>query len=192
MAPKLYIKFTAEDGSPCNGGYGKWGLPRGKRPGRWWEVKGEIEPCLNGLHLCRPKDVLHWLGPAMWVVQADGPVIDAGNKVVVRRARLVLRVPTYNDRTLRLFACDEAERALNLYDNGGDPRSRMAIEVARRYANGEATREELDAAWAAAGAAAWDAAWDAAWAASTKRLAKALSLPRYMTEARKIIAAMEG
>ena len=88
-----------------------------------------------------------------------------------------------NDRTLRLFAvwC-----ARNTPMSGGrktgdmltDPRSLAALEVAERYANGNATDDELaaagDAAWAAAGAAAWaasraaagDAAGDAAGAAS--------------------------
>ena len=59
-----------------------------------------------------------------------------------------------------------------------DPRVKNAIDVAERYANGEATDEELtaakDAAWAAAwvairdtaGDATWDAAWAAAWAAT--------------------------
>ena len=39
-----------------------------------------------------------------------------------------------------------------------DPRSRNAVEVAERFAVGEATEEDR----AAARAAAWDAAWDAA------------------------------
>ena len=42
-----------------------------------------------------------------------------------------------------------------------DPRSWAAIAVARRYADGEASKVELAAAGHAAGAAAWDAAWDA-------------------------------
>ena len=42
-----------------------------------------------------------------------------------------------------------------------DPRSIAAVDVAERFANGEATQAELDAAKAAAWAAAWDAAWDA-------------------------------
>ena len=84
-----------------------------------------------------------------------------------------------NDRTLRLFAvwC-----ARNTPMSGGrktgdmltDPRSLAALEVAERYANGNATDDELaaagDAAWAAAWAAALDAsraaAGDAAWAAA--------------------------
>ena len=69
--------------------------------------------------------------------------------------------------TLRLFACREAELALNRVKRRGgkvDPRSREAIRVARRYARGQATDEELAAAEAAATAAAAGATW-AAWAA---------------------------
>jgi hypothetical protein len=47
-----------------------------------------------------------------------------------------------------------------------DQRSIAALDVAERHANGLATDEELDAAWAAAWGAARDAAGDAAWAAA--------------------------
>ena len=58
-----------------------------------------------------------------------------------------------NDRDLRLFAVKCARRVEHLMD---DERSRKALDVAERYANGEATDAELDAAR--------DAARDAAWA----------------------------
>jgi hypothetical protein len=95
------------------------------------------------------------------------------------------------DKELRLFAVRCARGIQHLMK---DERSINAIDVAERYANGEATDDELDAAWAAARAAestaamaaestaamaaawdaawaaawysAWDAAWDAAWAAA--------------------------
>jgi hypothetical protein len=84
---------------------------------------------------------------------------------------------TQDDPRLRLMACDFAEASL-VYVPAGEDRPRRAIEVARRFAAGDATREELSAAraaagaaagaaaWAAAGAAAEDAAEDAAWAAA--------------------------
>ena len=67
----------------------------------------------------------------------------------------------------RELACDFAERVLPIYEkaNPGDDRPRIAIETARKYARGEATLEELNAAYAAAYAAA-DAAADAADAAA--------------------------
>ena len=76
--------------------------------------------------------------------------------------------PNWNERTQRLFACDCAEHVLSIYEREypDDGRPRKAIEVARRFADGEATPEELAAAeraaWAAARAAAERAAWAAA------------------------------
>jgi hypothetical protein len=80
-----------------------------------------------------------------------------------------------NDKTQRLFAIWCA-RHTPMHDGRTigalltDPRSVAALEVAERFAYGNATTEELAAAWAAAGdaarAAAGDAARDAAWAAA--------------------------
>ena len=69
-------------------------------------------------------------------------------------------------KQLRLFAVWCARGALKLIDNP-DPRSVEACNVAERYANGEATDEELDAAYAATRtAAARTAAHYAAYAAA--------------------------
>ena len=158
-------KVTDDRGRSMHGGSGQW------RKNRWRSVSGELKPCVSGLHLCREQDLVHWLGQVIWEaeVHPDAVVIEAEDKVVVSRARVVRRLDTWNDRTARLFAADCAERVVHLC--GDDPRPREAIEAARRYANGEATDDELaaarDAAWsAAARAAARDAAWDAARAAA--------------------------
>src|SRR5690554_3183028 len=127
-------------------------------------------PCRRGYHLCRDAaDLLAWLGPTIWVAEAAGKVVAHRDKVVVERARLLRRLP-WDERTAREFAADCAARALPVYEAAypGDDRPRRAVEVARAYARGEATRDELSAR-AAACAAAWaaeDAAEDAAWAAS--------------------------
>jgi hypothetical protein len=152
-----------------HGGSGGW------RKGRWRSVRGLLVPCENGLHLCREQDLLSWVAPTLWVAEHDGELVDAGDKVVVRRARVVERLNGWNDRTARLFAADCAERALPLFEKErtDDDRSRWAIEASRDYANGKigaaawaAARDAArDAAWAAARAAAWAAARDAAWAA---------------------------
>ena len=97
------------------------------------------------------------------------PDINAQDKLWV-----ILRPHLLDDRTLRLFACNCAERALCLFEREypDDTRPRNAIEVARRFADGAATSAELDSARdsardarAAARAAAWAAARDSAWAA---------------------------
>src|SRR5690606_26109009 len=143
-------------------------------------------PCRRGYHLCRDAaDLLCWLGPTIWVAEAAGAVVAHRDKVVVERARLLRRLP-WDERTAREFAADCAERALPVYEAAypGDDRPRRAVEVARAYARGEATRDQLaaggmaardaardavraaaDAAEAAAGAADWDAVRAAADAA---------------------------
>ena len=68
------------------------------------------------------------------------------------------------DRELRLFACWCARQVWHLLT---DERSHNAVEVAERFARGEATRDELYDAWDAARTAARTAARDAADAAWT-------------------------
>jgi len=161
---KLY-KILGANGEATNGGTGKWFLPHGKRPGKWMpKIKGDLIPCENGYHLCRKQDLIHWLGPSLWEAEYRGECVAAEDKVVVRQARLIRHVETWNDGTARLFACDCAEYALGFVKNP-DPRSVDAVRVARLFALGEATGDELDAARDAASAAAWPAAWDAASAA---------------------------
>ena len=63
------------------------------------------------------------------------------------------------DRELRLFAVFCARQVEHLLT---DQRSKDAIDVAEKFASGEATTEELALAWDAASSAAWAAAWDAA------------------------------
>ena len=72
------------------------------------------------------------------------------------------------DRLARLLACDYAEHVLPMFEKHypTDKRPKMAMEVARRYALGNASKEELSAAWAAAWAAAGDTAGAAVWAAA--------------------------
>jgi hypothetical protein len=67
------------------------------------------------------------------------------------------------EKEQRLFACWTVRQVWHLLT---DQRSRTAVEVAEKFANGEATSQELAAAWAAAGAAARAAAGAAAGAAA--------------------------
>lgn len=70
-----------------------------------------------------------------------------------------LRAVEGKDREIRLFSVWCARQVQHLMT---DPRSVEALDVAERYANGQASDTELADAWDAASSAAWDAAWDAA------------------------------
>ena len=73
-----------------------------------------------------------------------------------------LRAVEGHDREIRLYAVWCARQVQHLMM---DKRSLDALDVAERFANGQATEAELDAACDAAWDAAWDA-WDAAGAAA--------------------------
>ena len=177
-----YYKVLKSDGSCVNGGKGKWHLPKKKKDGTWtpgkWmpEIEGELEPCENGYHICRPADLVHWLDEAIFEVEYQGEIVEDDNKCVIRKARLLRGVEAWNEKSARLFAADCAERVLPIYEKEypDDDRPRKAIQAARDYANGKITKDKLAAAWDAARAAAWDAAraaardaaWAAAWAAA--------------------------
>ena len=163
-----FYKVLAADGSACHGGSGKWHLPKGKRPGKWMPVIEDIVPCERGYHLVTLAQLPEWLGAVIWIAEGRGEHLEQSYKHVFSQARLIGKVDSWDERAARLFACDCAERVLPLYETKypDDTRPRHAIEVARRYAHGNATDEELAAAWDAAGDAAWAAAWGAAWGAA--------------------------
>jgi hypothetical protein len=137
-------------------------LPKGQRP----------ILCERGYHSCRTwLDALTYSpGPVACVVEV-GRVSRDTDKQVGRWRRLIAAVDA--SKQLRLFACECAERALKgEREAGREPAevSWQAIKVARRFANGEATAEELSAAARAAYAAysAADAAASAAARAAYK------------------------
>jgi hypothetical protein len=91
-------------------------------------------------------------------------MLDAWNKLPPEwMVWVATRRGVLTDKELRLFAlyCARSIEHLLL-----DQRSKDAIDVAERFAHGNATDEELAAAMEAAWAAAWDAAMEAAWAAA--------------------------
>jgi len=152
-----YYKFLGEDGRSTRQGF-EWPLPTEDGPGEWVEVDGDLVECRNGLHACRPRDLVFWIGARLYVLEFDGEVIDATEKVYGRRARLASRVDAWNERSARLFAADCAEHVAHLWQKpaGCDWEPSHTLDVVRRYANGEATKEELRAARDAAGGAERD------------------------------------
>src|SRR5690348_552706 len=140
MATERLYKFLTADGTGPYSGQ-QWALPTDDAPGEWMPaIKGALVVCENGYHLCRERDVVWWVDTALYEAEYDGERVDAADKIVVRRARLLRRVAAWNERTMRLVACDCAEHVLGLFERRrpGDGRPRQAIAVVRRYANGEA------------------------------------------------------
>ena len=167
MTERLF-KVLGPNRQAYHGGRGVWNARA------WMPPITDIKLCERGYHLCREGDLVNWLGPEIWEATWRGDRVDSNDKIVVSEARLVRRLTTWNDRTARLFAADCAEDSARFADD----RTRLVIldtvAVVRRFANGEASAGDLDAAWDAARDAAWDAAWaaardaawDAAWAAA--------------------------
>ncbi len=162
--PVLALKFLKEGAIGPYSGF-QWPTPRGSTPGRWVTVDGDLTACKRGIHACTFARPLEWLQAECYVIELRGLAEDQPtDKLLAAQGRLIRRVPEWNDRTARLFACYCATRVLPIFEKAspGDTRPRVAIRVARRFAMGKAPRAELAAAWDAARAAARDAAWDAA------------------------------
>jgi hypothetical protein len=103
-------------------------------------------------------------GGREWVLANCGSMPDVWSKAGLDWLLWVAtREGVLTDRELRLFACWSARQVFHLMRHEG---SKQAIEVAERFANGNATVEELQAARCAAGeiamADSWSAAGDAA------------------------------
>jgi hypothetical protein len=69
------------------------------------------------------------------------------------------------EQTARNLACDFADHALPIFEAEfpTDRRPRECVETARRYAEGESTKQELDAARAAVWYSVWYSARAAVW-----------------------------
>jgi len=90
---QLY-KLVGPNGECINGGSGDWPLPTDTEPGAWRSVDGPLEACRNGLHLTDRDHIDAWAGDSVavaYAVETDGPVIDAGEKYVAQRVRLLPR-----------------------------------------------------------------------------------------------------
>lgn len=134
---------------------------------RW---DGPVVLCGSGLHACpRALDALKYApsGAPSGTIQVrlvllSGIVLADDDKAAASERHILASADC--TRELHEFAlwCAESVRYLMV-----DSRSTTALTVKRSWLDGQATDDELAAAWAAARAASWDAAgdavWDAAW-----------------------------
>ncbi|GIV04423.1 MAG: hypothetical protein KatS3mg015_3253 [Fimbriimonadales bacterium] len=140
--------------------------------------------------LLRPEHLPLWIARDLYVYEYDGEAHDEGDRIAVRRARILDRLPGWNERTARLAAADFAEAVLPVF--GGDPEHpRRAIQAARDYAHELIGRNEL----AAISAAAWDVSWAAevdrvgGWPAAAAAAAAAAALPGLLAADAAAVAA---
>jgi hypothetical protein len=158
-----YYKIL-RDGRSCNGGDTEWSLPKKQKDGSWkpgkWmpPIVGNPLSCKNGYHLCRESDVLGWLNDEIYEAEYYGEIIEEDDKVTVQEARLLRKFENWNESTAILFACwcvrnTPLRGGGTVWDLLTDSRSKKVVEVAEKYAIGDATEEEIDAAY--------DTAWGA-------------------------------
>jgi hypothetical protein len=84
------------------------------RTGEWVIAAGELEPCTNGVHVCRHADLPYWLADELWEVDVAGDRIEHEQKLVVRRARLRALVDGWPNPIARSFARDCVWRVRDL------------------------------------------------------------------------------
>jgi len=188
--------YKTMDGTTGAYGHGTWSLPVKNDDGTW--TPGEWMPpvtpvlCESGYHVCRGLgEVLAHAAPELYEVEVSGEHVDGDDKAAWESARLVRRIETWNETTLRLFAVDCARRVAHLAEDEELTHAILDISVAyavygtewdvaleRAAAWAAAWGAARATAWAAARDAAWAAARDAAWAAA--RDAQAGILARYI------------
>jgi hypothetical protein len=118
-------------------------------------VHGPLLYRRNGYHLCNTENLIYHLRPVIYAAEYRGELRDHEWIMIVRSARLLYRYTTWNKRTARLFACDCAERVIDLCENYRV--ARHAIEVSRRFAISDADEDELSGASKDARIASWNA-----------------------------------
>jgi len=79
-------------------------------PGTWLEVRGEIEPCVSGIHALRAAALLGWIDDELWTCELGGTIEDDGEMLVAARGRLLARLQAWNESGAYDFARDCAAR----------------------------------------------------------------------------------
>jgi hypothetical protein len=91
----IAFKFLDEDGLAPFTGY-RWPV------GDWVEAD-RVDPCGEGIHACRVRDLPIWMGRELWEIELDGEVVQLERKLVAARGRLLRRVEDWNDELLETF-----------------------------------------------------------------------------------------
>ena len=113
----IAYKFLRPDGTSVFTGF-RWPLPDGG-PGHW--VAAGPEPCRSGIHACRPAELPLWVGRALYEVELDGEIVEAGMKLVASRGRLTRRIEAWDDATREAYTRMCADRAHELARGASPP-----------------------------------------------------------------------
>jgi hypothetical protein len=136
---------------------------------RQWVEAGAVRVCDSGIHACRVEQLPFWINQELWEIELDGQIVEAGQKVVGERGRLLRPVVTWDEAAAQRLAGGCAVRARRLADaQPEDQLLRMIAEdCAVRASQGRANVATFIAAVAAeqAGGQAGRAAERAAQAA---------------------------
>jgi len=145
---RLY-KVLGETGGSLDARNEVWKLPKNGQPGDWMRlINGPLSEA-NGYHLYRARDLVSHLGPVIYEAEASGEWFETDQDVIVREARLVRRLDTWDADTARDFAAACAEHVLPIFERQqpDDDRPRQAITAARLFGLGTVSANELAAAW---------------------------------------------
>ena len=125
-------------------------------PGYIYTAHGPLKMCRWGMHASvRAIDALGYApGSIVCRVRVWGDIERCKDKLVARHREVLWMADA--KRALWLFACDVAVRACANADVT-DPDILAAPATRRRWLDGEATGDEMSAAWSAARSAAWSA-----------------------------------
>lgn len=158
---KYYKFLTVDDTGEYSGFDFTEYLPKGGKPGKWMPLIENLVKCEAGYHFCDKKNIAEWCNAQLFEIEYKGEIVEAGQIYIAQQIRFVKKITKWNDKNARLAACDIAEQiAMKVWNKyyPEDLRPQNAIDTARRFANGKASKEELDAARTEA----WDAARDVA------------------------------
>lgn len=97
-------------GRSCHGGNAEWALPKQREDGTWepgdWmpEIQGQLALCINGYHLTSEPALWWRVGAECYEAEWDGEHVgDGGDKIAVRRCRLLRRLTADELASLRVF-----------------------------------------------------------------------------------------
>jgi len=91
----IAYKFLASGAIGCFTGF-RW------EPGTW-VAAAAAEPCVNGIHACRVRDLPIWLHDELWEIELAGEVAVGERKLVAARGRITQRLEQWTPELAHEF-----------------------------------------------------------------------------------------